>query len=96
MNLMVAFKIFWSSSSLYFSSPYKSNWSKLLSSKNRVLYLSSMGLTIAKSTFVGLTKLGYSSLLLLLRCWVVPLLAMDTVWVAAELNDMGRHPTIDI
>ena len=55
---MVAFKIFWLSSSLNFSSPYKSNWSKLLSSRKRVVYLSSMGLIVAKSTFLGLTKFG--------------------------------------
>ena len=55
---MVAFKIFWLSSSLNFSSPYKSNWSKLLSSMKRVVYLSNMGLIEAKSTFLGLTKFG--------------------------------------
>ena len=58
MNLMVAFKIFWLSSSLNFSSPYKSNLTKLLSSTKRVVYLSSMGLIVAKSTFLGLTKFG--------------------------------------
>ena len=55
---MVAFKIFWLSSSLNFSSPYKSNLTKLLSSTKRVVYLSNMGLILAKSTFLGLTKFG--------------------------------------
>ena len=57
MNLMVASKIHWLSSRLNLSLPYKRSWSKLLSSRKRVLYLSSMGLTVAKRTFLGLTKL---------------------------------------
>ena len=55
---MVAIKKFWLSSSLNFSSPHKSNLNKLLSSRKRILYLSSMGLIVAKSTFLGLAKLG--------------------------------------
>ena len=58
MNWMVCFKIFGLSSSLNFSSPYKSNMTKLFSSTKRVVYLSSMGLIVAKSTFLGLTKFG--------------------------------------
>ena len=61
MKVIVAVRIFWFSSSLSFSSPYKSKCTNLVSERKVILLTLSIGFTTPKRVFLWLIKLGQRS-----------------------------------